>query len=167
MKFLKEAKLPIDKDFIIKQITDYNNKYYRNYNKERRKSFIYDIISDLDDKDFQDILEYFSNLDFPLTVYRGLSLKQDKDVRLENLGLHWTTDYNLFNNKYSIFKTSNYIVTAEITPEMVNWPSTINNYLYYTLRHSFYPESEITLKRNAKPKILNVEYRDYNDELTR
>ena len=65
------------------------------------------------------------------------------------------------------FKTSNYIITAEITPEMVNWSSTINNYLYYTLRHSFYPESEITLKRNAKPKILNVEYRDYNDELTR
>ena len=88
MKFLKEVKLPIDKDFIIKQITDYNNKYYRIYDKERRKSIIYDIISNLDDKDFQDILEYFSNLDFPLTVYRGLSLKQGKDVRLENLGLH-------------------------------------------------------------------------------
>ena len=39
------------------------------------------------------------------------------------------TDYNLFNDKYSIFKTSNYIITAEITPEMVNWSSTINSYL--------------------------------------
>ena len=159
-QYLAEDRLNIDKNFILKTIKQYCDRYYRKLPVERRHSFYYDTISDLDDRDFENIIKYFSFLDFPLTVYRGLNLPENKEPNLDKLGYHWTTDTKLFDDDYSLFKSSNWIVTATITPKDINWVATISNYLYYTLRHSFYPENEITLNRSAQPKIVSVDKRE-------
>jgi len=117
------------------------------------------------DIDFDDLLErignkynkcfdkaynHFSSLKFPLKVYRAITDGEDVTIA-KKWATSWTTDINLYKDENSIFKNCNKIVTAEIMPNMIQNEYTIVNYIYYSCGESKkYPESEISLKPNAK-----------------
>lgn len=112
-------------------------------------------LKDVTDSEWQELEEYINYLRFPLTIYRGLNLKDKKDVDMNDLGVNWTIDDTLFFEK-SAFNDCNIILEANINEDIVDWPETIQNYIYYSLRPNFgvYPEEEITLKKGFNPSHL-------------
>lgn len=112
-------------------------------------------LKDITESEWRDIEDWINYLQFPLTIYRGLNLDSKEKVDLNNLGVNWTVDDTLFFEK-SAFSNCNIILEAVITEDIIDWPETIQNYIYYSLRpnYGFYPEEEITLKKNYKPSQL-------------
>lgn len=109
--------------------------------------------------DWDKVLNYVNNLNFPLTLYRGFVLEDKNDLDMSNLGTSWTMDKELFRSSNSAFRNYNFVVIAEVDESQIDWPETIFNYIHYSLKDipSRYPETEITLKEHTTPKkILGV-----------
>ena len=107
-------------------------------------------LKDLDEGEWKKIVDFVNSLSFPLTVYRGLKLENEDTLDVKDLGVNWTVDDTLFFAPNSSFKNSNYIIKGQITEDDVDWEETIQNFVYYSLRprYGFYPENEVTLKKN-------------------
>lgn len=100
--------------------------------------------------DFDSVVDFCNSLKFPLKVYRGLLWKDKDEVRLDNLGVHWTIDRDFINRNN--FKT---ILVGEVNEDDVDWKLTQHTYVYYSANKN-YPENEIWLKKNAKPHNLEI-----------
>ena len=107
-------------------------------------------LKDLDESEWKKIVDFANSLSFPQTVYRGLKLKNEDALDVKNLGVNWTVDDTLFFAPNSSFKNSNYVVKGQITEDDIDWEETVQNFVYYSLRpqYGFYPENEVTLKKN-------------------
>lgn len=107
-------------------------------------------LKDLDESEWKKIVDFANSLSFPLTIYRGLKLKNEDALDAKNLGVNWTVDDTLFFAPNSSFKNSNYVLKGQITEDDIDWEETIQNFVYYSLRprYGFYPENEVTLKKN-------------------
>lgn len=119
-------------------------------------------LKDLDDSEWKKIVDFANSLTFPLTIYRGLKLKDEGSLDTKDLGVNWTVDDTLFFAPNSSFKGSNYVVTGQINENDINWEETIQNFVYYSLRpqYGFYPENEVTLRKNfvlQNPKLFKKE----------
>lgn len=137
-----------DISFVKNQYRRYINNFCRNLNFSEEK-----VNKIVEEQEYYDVLDFLNKLKFPLTVYRGLRVNNSKDINLDNIGTHWTVDTGLFSAKNSVYKAK-YVVIAEVTEDMVDFPNTISNYISYSgsrPKYGFYPENEITLKSNAKP----------------
>lgn len=115
-------------------------------------------------KGFSEVIDYLNSLKYPLTLYRGLVIKDEKDLNLDDIGINWTIDKNLFS-EYSSFKNCNYIVKTEVNEEQVDFPETIQNYLHYSYKlkekTGKYPEKEIVLKESPnKNKVEIIEIKE-------
>ena len=116
-------------------------------------------LKDLDDSEWKKIVDFANSLSFPLTIYRGLKLENEDALDVKDLGVNWTVDDTLFFAPNSAFKNSNYVIKGQITEDDINWEETIQNFVYYSLRpqYGFYPENEVTLKKNftlQNPKLF-------------
>lgn len=123
-------------------------KYMRNMPSS--KLMLQAKLKDLDESEWKKIVDFANSLSFPLTIYRGLKLKNEDALDVKNLGVSWTVDDTLFFAPNSSFKNSNYVIKGQITEDDVDWEETIQNFVYYSLRprYGFYPENEVTLKKN-------------------
>ncbi len=114
-------------------------------------------LSQLDEDDWARIEEFFNSFKFPLHVYRGLNVKSEKDVDFKNPGNNWTVDTALFHAPLSAFRNSNYILEGYIDEDQIDWPETVQNFMYYSVnaaRNQRYPENEVTLKKRQVPHDL-------------
>lgn len=106
------------------------------------------------------VLTFINTLEFPLTVYRGLKNVTGDDVNLSpaGIGTSWTTDPELFDNEHSHFKDSNYILVGDVTDEQIDWNTTIQHYILYSLKSisTRYPENEIRLHYGTTPSDLQL-----------
>lgn len=148
--------MQITKKFIEDNYRRYLKKAYRNFPNVLNS--VEETIDELDDEDWENVVNFFSDLKFPLKVFRGLEVKSREDINLKNPGIHWTIDTKLFKVKNSTIKNSNYILVGEVEENQVDWVNTISTYMYYSLRPSygFYPENEITLKKGQIPNNLTI-----------
>lgn len=107
-------------------------------------------LKDLDESEWKKIVDFANSISFPLTIYRGLKLENEDALDVKDLGVNWTVDDTLFFAPNSSFKNSNYVVKGQITEDDIDWEETIQNFVYYSLRpqYGFYPENEVTLKKN-------------------
>ena len=107
-------------------------------------------LKDLDESEWKKIVDFVNSISFPLTVYRGLKLENEEALDVKDLGVNWTVDDTLFFAPNSSFKNSNYVVKGQITEDDIDWEETVQNFVYYSLRpqYGFYPENEVTLKKN-------------------
>ena len=115
-------------------------------------------LSNIDDEEWDKVLDFVNSLSFPLTIYRGLKVDNINEINLNDIGVNWTVDDTLFFAPNSAFKNSNYIIQAVITEDDVDWAETIQNFVYYSMRpkYGMYPESEITLKKTCKLHDIRV-----------
>lgn len=116
-------------------------------------------LSELDEEDLVQMEKFFNSIKFPAKVYRGLKLKSKDDVNIKNIGNNWTVDTELFHNPFSAFRGSNVIVTGIVDENQVDWPETVQNYIYYSLdalRNNRYPENELTIKKGQEPYDLAI-----------
>lgn len=114
-------------------------------------------LSQLEEKDWARIEEFFNSFKFPLRVYRGLNVKSEKDVNFKNPGNNWTVDTALFHAPLSAFRNSNYILEGYIDEDQIDWPETVQNFMYYSINavsNERYPENEVTLKKGQIPYSL-------------
>ena len=102
----------------------------------------------ISDSLWEDLVDWVNWISFPLTIFRGLRVSDKDSVNMKSVGINWTTDATLFYEK-SAFFDCNIILVANIDEDSVDWPATIQNYIYYSLepKDGIYPEEEITLKR--------------------
>ena len=119
-------------------------------------------LKDLDESEWKKIVDFANSLSFPLTVYRGLKLENEEALNVKDLGVNWTVDDTLFFAPNSSFKNSNYVVKGQITEDDIDWEETVQNFVYYSLRprYGFYPENEVTLKKNftlQNPELFKKE----------
>lgn len=123
-------------------------KYMRNI--PSAKLMLQAKLKDLDESEWKKIVDFANSLSFPLTIYRGLKLKNEDALDVKNLGVNWTVDDNLFFAPNSSFKNSNYVLKGQINEDDIDWGETVQNFVYYSLRprYGFYPENEVTLKKN-------------------
>ena len=139
-------------------------------NKNAADKMIDSKLSLMDDFDWEALEQYVNDLEFPLIVFRGLKVdsKEDIDLTPENLGVNWTIDPDLYFDETSNFNDLDFIVIGEINENQIDWPNTIQNYIYYSLKSdliNIYPETEITLKSNSIPNKLKVVSKDELAEL--
>lgn len=130
-------------------------------NKNAADRMIDSKLSLMDGFDWEALEQYVNELEFPLVVCRGLKSDSINDVDLTpgNLGINWTVDPELYFDSTSNFNDLDFVVVGEITEDQIDWPNTIQNYVYYSLRSdmiNIYPETEVTLKQNSIPRKLKV-----------
>nr|DAD78125.1 MAG TPA: hypothetical protein [Siphoviridae sp. ctrgt10] len=114
-------------------------------------------LSQLDEEDWARIENFFNSFTFPLHVYRGLNVKSEQDVNFKNPGNNWTVDSALFHAPFSAFRNSNYILEGYIDEDQIDWPETVQNFMYYSVNaanNQRYPENEVTLKKGQVPHDL-------------
>lgn len=114
-------------------------------------------LSQLDENDWARIEEFFNSFKFPLHVYRGLKVKSEHEVNVNNPGNNWTVDTALFHAPLSAFRNSNYILEGYIEEDQIDWPETVQNFMYYSVnaaRNQRYPENEVTIKKGQVPHNL-------------
>ena len=114
-------------------------------------------LSQLDEDDWARIENFFNSFTFPLHVYRGLNVKSEQDVNFKNPGNNWTVDSALFHAPFSAFRNSNYILEGYIDEDQIDWPETVQNFMYYSVNaanNQRYPENEVTLKKGQVPHDL-------------
>ena len=142
---LEDAKT---KEWAVAKFSKAFLKYMRNMPSS--KLMLQAKLKDLDESEWKKIVDFANSLSFPLTIYRGLKLKNEDALDVKNLGVNWTVDDNLFFAPNSSFKNSNYVVKGQITEDDIDWEETVQNFVYYSLRpqYGFYPENEVTLKKN-------------------
>lgn len=122
------------------------------------------LASQREEKDelFEAAYRYFSNLVFPLRVYRTMNHLEDiNTLSGKKHSLSWTADPNIYSNETSSFNGSQRIVQAIITPDMVQNEWTIMNFIGYSAKHfidpnnNHYGEYELTLKPRFKHEKLS------------
>lgn len=138
------------KDWIIRQFSKAFLRYMQNISSA--KEMLKAKIEDIAEGEWEDIVDYANSLEFPLVIYRGLRLSSLDKLDTSDLGVNWTTDEELFFADNSAFKNIDYVIEAEVNEDQIDWPETIHNYVYYSLRpqYGMWPESEVTLKPKAK-----------------
>lgn len=139
-------------------------------NKAAAERMIDSKLALMDDFDWEALEKYVNDLEFPLVVFRGLKAnsKDEVDVIPGNLGINWTIDPDLFFDSTSNFNDLDYVVIGEISEDQVDWPNTIQNYIYYSLKSdliNIYPETEVTIKENSNIRRLKVVSMDELAEL--
>lgn len=139
-------------------------------NKNAADKMINSKLALMDDFDWEALEQYVNDLEFPLVVFRGLKAnsKDEVDVTPGNLGINWTIDPDLYFDSTSNFNDLDYVVIGEISEDQVDWPNTIQNYIYYSLKSdliNIYPETEVTIKENSNIRRLKVVSMDELAEL--
>ena len=167
MKFILNEEYK-DQQFIVDAFKD--AVYQTIPNKEAAEKMIQGKLDLLDEFDLEDIEKYINDIEFPLTVFRGLVVNGLDEINLQpkSLGINWTMDPDLFFDNSSAFSDCNFIVIGEINESQVDWPNTIQNYIYYSLKSdivNIYPETEITLKSNQIPSKIKVVSKEELKEL--
>lgn len=130
-------------------------------NKNAAEQMIKSKLELMDDYDWEALEQYVNDLQFPLVICRGLKAEsKDKiDLTPGNLGINWTIDPDLFFDDTSNFNDLDFVVIGEISEDQVDWPNTIQNYIYYSLKSdliNIYPETEVTIKENSNIRKLKV-----------
>ena len=144
------------RDWIKKQFSETFLKVM--HNLPSAKEMLKMKLDNIEEYEWEQIEEFVNSLNFPLVIYRGLKIDSLDKLKVNKLGINWTIDDELFFAKNSAFKGINYVLEAEVDEDQINWPETIHNYVYYSLRpqYGMYPESEITLKPNYKLRSLSI-----------
>ena len=137
-----------DKNWAVEKFSKAFLKYMPNMPSS--KLMLQAKLKDLDESEWKKIVDFVNSISFPLTVYRGLKLENEEALDVKDLGVNWTVDDTLFFAPNSSFKNSNYVVKGQITEDDIDWEETVQNFVYYSLRprYGFYPENEVTLKKN-------------------
>lgn len=136
-----------------------------------------ELTEDLIEEDFN---SFKQSLEFPLEVYRGLSVNSKESIDLKNVGKSWTTNPNLFLSSdttlgdYIPASNCNYILTGYVDEDDVDWEQTeiafntfSNDYWQSEDEFDYDCECEITLRDGVTPKNIKIETREefYGDEL--
>lgn len=123
-------------------------------------------LDNITDGEWEDVIDFINSLKFPLIIYRGLKLNNIDELNTSDLGVNWTIDDELFFAPESAFYDTNYIIVTKITEDAIDYPETIQNYIYYSLRpqEGRWAESEITVKKDFKPSKYYI-FKKENDEL--
>lgn len=112
---------------------------------------------------------FFSNIRFPLKIYRALRKgEMIDDICGKTQSLSWTTDPKIYFEDTSLFKHCDTIVEAEIDSDVIQNEWTVVNYVLYSssryMERKNYPESEISLKPRFKRESLkNLKYLDKSE----
>lgn len=148
------------KEWAVKQFSDAFLSYTPSQSLLKAK------LSNITDGEWEDVIDFVNSLKFPLIIYRGLKLKDINELNTSELGVNWTIDDELFFAPESAFYNSNYILATKITEDDIDYPETIQNYIYYSLRpqEGRWAESEITVKKDFKPSKYYILKKE-NDEL--
>lgn len=148
------------KDWVIKQFSDAFISYTPSQSLLKAK------LDNITDGEWEDVLDFVNSIEFPLIIYRGLKLNDINELNTSELGVNWTIDDELFFAPESAFYDSNYIIVTKITEDAIDYPETIQNYIYYSLRpqEGRWAESEITVKKGFKPDKYYILKKE-NDEL--
>ena len=92
---------------------------------------------------------------FPLTVYREVTLSNLADLNTDTVGSAWTVypvEEGAFWSNPNATKGEPWILKAEVGPESIDWAYTLWNRMYY----SGTGEAEVTLDKGAPVKIVAV-----------
>lgn len=148
------------KEWAVKQFSDAFLSYTPSQSLLKAK------LNNITDGEWEDVIDFVNSLKFPLIIYRGLKLKDINELNTSELGVNWTIDDELFFAPESAFYDSNYIIVTKITEDAIDYPETIQNYIYYSLRpqEGRWAESEITVKKDFKPSKYYILKKE-NDEL--
>lgn len=168
-----------EKTYTIQQLKKsmWNNTYKGymkgGYNSEEYSSDMVDkMVARADEEDWEYAKNWVNSLKFPLQVYRGIvvddvtkKLYGGDGINMDKLGRHWTTDPKMFFNNGTIGNSKmNFIFVCTVDENDIDWANTMDMFMYYSIpnktQYGAYPENEIYLKKNAKPKDVKVYSRE-------
>lgn len=127
----------------------------------------YDEIGERVDADFRDkkgfeqwlrdarypyVIRELKQLQFPLTIYRALYVANPKDLRLEDVGIYWTTDAENAE-AYWAEEDANTYLEAKVSSDQIDWLDTLTARMHFITGDD---ENEITLKKGTKLSHVRV-----------
>lgn len=99
------------------------------------------------------IIQQLDALPNPIPVYRAIKAKSEKDIDFEYPGESWSHDKESAYN-FGRRNGSNFMLTAEINKEDVNWAGTIKAYELFSGNQTDDDENEIVI--DDQDKLLNI-----------
>lgn len=102
------------------------------------------------------IKDLFDSLPSVVKIYRSLKAKSQEDIDLEYPGESWSFDRESAIN-FGLRNGSNFLLSAKIKKEDINWQGTIKAYVLFSGTHSEDDENEIVVDDPEKLMEINVE----------
>lgn len=139
---------------------DNNRDLYPGYSDER------DINTASDDYWFEtkekaeeyadDLIDLYDSLPNPIPVYRAIQAKDETDIDLEYPGESWSHDRDSAY-EFGRHNGSNFMLTATIEKEFVNWTGTIKAHVLFSGNFSNEDENEIVVDDQDQLKNIKIE----------
>lgn len=148
--------IKLDKQTILDYIpyADSSNCLYPGHNDEYDNCFF-----DSKEKAFQyveEVKELFESLPDPIPIYRSIKVKNKEDIDTEYLGESWSFDIDSAI-RFGMRNGSNYLLSAKIKKEYVNWAGTIKAYAIFSGMYSEEDENEIVVDEQTKIFDLKIQ----------
>jgi len=145
---LSDYDLEISEEEHTNEKGKFNKKSYMNAYESACYSYVNRVV--------EDWIDEYKHMNFPLTLYRAISVPSDKDIDFKKLGIHWTTREESAQcyDSWKVEKpkeSRDFIVKAKVLKTDVNWVGT----LAVNINPSFgKDEQEIVLIPGKKIKVL-------------
>lgn len=120
-----------------------DDNYYRFNSKEEFENYAKQIIG---------LFDSFPK-EFP--IYRSISVKSEKDIRMDYLGESWSFDLESAK-QFGSHNGSNYILSAIVDDENVDWQQSMIRYLSFTTGDDSDDENEIVVINTDELKNVTI-----------
>ncbi len=101
------------------------------------------------------IMQLFNGLPNPIPVFRCIKAKSENDIDLEMVGESWSYDKQSALN-FGSRNGSNFLLSAFINKENVNWQGTIKAYVLFSNNFSDENENEIVIDEQDKLQNIKI-----------
>jgi len=127
------------------------------YGNEQDFSDEYYFDSRGDAEQFADnVIDTFDSLPDPIPVYRAIKADSEEDIDLDDPGESWSFERESAI-EFGSHNFSNYLLTAEVSKQDVNWAGTIKAYAIFSGGYSSEDENEIVIDDPEAIKNIRVE----------
>lgn len=103
-----------------------------------------------------ELIDLFDSLPDPIPVYRAIKAKSREDIDMEYLGESWSFD-RASAISFGSRNGSNFLLSAEVSKEDVNWAGTIKVYTQFSGSFTDEDENEIVIDDQEAIKNIKIE----------
>lgn len=103
-----------------------------------------------------ELIDLFDSLPDPIPLYRAIKAKDEKDIDLEYPGESWSHSRESAY-EFGTHNGSNFMLTAKVNKEDVNWAGTIKAYVLFSGSYSSEDENEIVVDDQENLMDVKIE----------
>ena len=144
-------------DYYAERITSAFEDDTEGMSDEERDEFLTNVVMNETRNRYQSIVSFFDGLNFPLEVYREITVPSLDSIKFDSIGVYWTWDENAAEAHWGQGSGRYVKFAAEINADIVDWDTSIMCNLDPSLGEE---EKELRLFDGASFELLGYGVRD-------